>query len=336
MFAVGVELSDTCRALLGQAANFHPFYGDGLSDHVPMGLVALDRLGASPGRLNAFYRASIPSLVRLEPVALMVHPRNAMGDPRSFAGVRLHFQHAIVEEGPEVVLRRWLPQLVPGLAAASFHGLIRLGYAIETSNSAEIASALALWTTSLASLGPPGILVDETPRHIVKRLSQLIANHPRTPGLIVDRMISTAALNSLQYAAAQPKQLDLSAIAEFAISAYASFDDFTLLHAVTATHAFRLTLPFVADPALAMRYLWRSILVAALSSGVPLHGDWPQVHADLPDWTDIAARAVESDDEHVIKLVYTAFAESQKYSNPLYQFVAMRQAASDGHIALAG
>jgi hypothetical protein len=336
MFAVGVELSDTCRALLGQAANFHPFYGDGLSDHVPMALVALDRLGASPGRLNTFYRASIPSLVRLEPAALPVHPSDAMGDPSCFASVRLHFQRAIVEDGPEVVLRRWLPELVPGIAAASFHGLIRLGYAIETSNNAEIASGLALWTTAFTSLGPPGILVDEAPKDVARRLSQLIANHPFAPGLIVDRMIHIAAMHALQCSKSQPKQLELSDIADFVISAYASFDDFTLLHAVTATHAFRLILPFVADSALAARYLWRSILIAALSSGVPLHSDWPNVHPDLRDWADIAARTIESDDEHVIKLVYSAFAESEKYSNPLYQIVAMRQADSDGNIALAG
>ena len=336
MFAVRVELSDTCRALLGQAANSHPFYGDGLSDHVPMALVALDRLGANPGRLNAFYRASIPSLVRLEPVSLAVHPSEAMGNASCFAGVRLHFQRSIGEDGPEVVLRRWLPQLIPGIAAASFHGLIRLAYAIETSNNAEIAAALSLWATAFTSLGPPGNLVDEAPEDVVKRLSHLTANHPFTPGLIVDRMISIAALYAIQCAEPQPKQLELANIANFAISAYRSFDDFTLLHAVTATHAFRLILPFVADPTSAMRYFWRSIMIAALSSGVPLHSEWSKEDVGLLDWADIAARAIESDDEHVIKLVYTAFAESQKYSNPLYQFVAMRQVTVAGNIALAG
>jgi hypothetical protein len=63
-------------------------------------------------------------------------------------------------------------------------------------------------------------------------------------------------------------------------------------------------------------------MLAALSSGVPLAGDWPNGHARLRDWADVAARAIESDDEHVIKLVYSAFAESQRYSNPLYLFVA--------------
>jgi hypothetical protein len=336
MFAVRVELSDTCRALLNQATDFHPFYGHGLSNHVPMALVALDRLGASPGRLNAFYRASIASLERLDPVAHAVDPNDAMGKPAAFAAVRLHFQRAIARDGPEVVLRRWLPELVPGIAAASFHGLIRLGYAIESSNDAEIASGLALWTTALTSLGPPGILVDEAPKDVIRRLSQAIANHPSKPGLIVDRMISIAALHSLQYSGSQPKHMALSDIADFAICAYASFDDFTLLHAVTATHAFRLILPFVADSALATRYFWRSLMLAALSSGVPLAGDWPNRHAGLRDWADVAARAIESDDEHVIKLVYSAFAESQRYSNPLYLFVAMRQAGSDGNVALAG
>ena len=326
MFVVRTELSETCKDLLVQATDFHPIYGDGFADHLPMALVALDRLGASSARLHAFYRASIPSLVRLEFANQPLYPSDAMGDPSGFASVRLYFQRAIVEDGPELVLRRWLPELVPGITAASLHGLIRLGYAITTSNNAEMASGLALWTTAFTSLGPPGLLVDEAPKDVAKRISQLIADAPGMPGLIADRMIHTAALPSLQSSKSQPKQLELADIADFAISAYASFDDFTLLHAVTATHAFRVILPYAADSTVALRYFWRSILIAALSSGVPLHRDWPRAHHDRQSWTDIAARAVESDDEHVIKLVYSAFSESEKYSNPLYQFAATRQA----------
>jgi hypothetical protein len=336
MYAVADRLSDTCRGLLSQATNFHPFYGDGLSNHLPMALAALDRLGGSPGRLNAFYAASITSLVGFKPAAHPLHPNDAMGNSDHFASALLYFERAIIEDGPEHVLRRWLPQLIPGIAAASFHGLIRLGYAVEASNNAEIASALALWTTAFTSLGPSGHLVDEKPAAIVKRLSKFIANRPVSAGLIVDRMTSIAALDSLQYCESQPRQLRLSDVADFAISAYASFDDFTLLHAVTATHAFRLIMPFIADSAPAIGYLWRAILIAALSTGLPLHNDWHKDRGHMAGWGDIAGRAIESDDEHVIKLVYTAFAEFRIYADPLYQFVAMRQVASAGTIALAG
>jgi hypothetical protein len=336
MNAFADELSETCRALLTQSTNFHPFYGDGLSNHLPMALVALDRLGGSAGQLKAFYAASIPSLVAFKPAARPMHPIDAMGNSDHFPSVLLYFQRAIAEDGPADVLRRWVPELIPGIAAASFHGLIRLGYAIETSNNAEIASALALWTTAFTSLGAPGHLVDETPAAIVTRLSKLSADRPVFPGLIVDRMTGIAALNSLLFSEAQPRQLSLADVADFAISAYASFDDFTLLHAVTATHAFRLIIPYIAASELATRHLWRSIMIAALSTGLPLHNDWPKAGAHTMEWADSAARAVESDDEHVIKLVYTALAEYRVYANPLYQFVAMRQVASASTVALAG
>jgi hypothetical protein len=336
MYALADELSETCRALLSQAEIFHPFYGAGLSNHLPMALIALDRLGGSPGRLKTFYAASIPSLVTFKPAARPIHPSDAIGNPDYFAEVLLYFQRAIVEDGPADVLRRWVLELMPGIAAASFHGLIRLGYAIETSNNAEIASALALWTTAFTSLGPPGHLVDEVPRAIIKRLSQSSVTQPVAPGLIVDRMTAVASLNSPQYSESQPQQLSLSDVAAFALSAYASFDDFTLLHAVTATHAFRLIMPFSTDSALATRYFWRAIMIAALSTGLPLHRDWTMARAHGTEWADIAARAIESDDEHVIKLVYTALAEFRIYRDPLYQYVAMRQVASVGTVALAG
>jgi hypothetical protein len=336
MYAAADELTDTCRALLSQATNFRPLYGEGLSNHVPMALAALDRLGATQERLNAFYAASITGLVAFKPAAHPLHPTEARGHSDHFAGALLYFQRAIAEAGPEAVLRRWLPELIPGIAAASFHGLIRVGYAVEASDSAEIASALALWTTAFVSLGALGPLVDETPAVIAKRLSRFTADRRLAPGLIVDRMTSVASLNSLQHSGSQPRVLGLSDVAEFAITAYASFDDFTLLHAVTATHAFRLLMPFFADPALATRYLWGAIVIAALSTGLPLHNDWPKEEAHTAAWADIAARAIESDDEHVIKLVYTAFAEFRRYGNPLYQFVATRQVGSLGAIALAG
>ena len=336
MYALADQLSDTCRGLLSQSTNFHPFYGNGLSNHLPMVLAALDRLGGTPGRLNAFYAASVASLVGFKPAAHPSHPDDARGNPNDFPSALLFFERAILEDGPDRVLRRWVPQLIPGIAAASFHGLIRLGYAIEASNNAEIASALALWTTAFTSLGPPGHLVDEKPAAIAKRLSKFIAKRPVPAGLIVDRMTRIAALDSLQYSESQPRQLSLADVAGFAISAYASSDDFTLLHAVTATHAFRLIMPFIADSALAIRYLWRAILVAALSTGLPLHNDWPKEAVQVPGWGDIAARAIESDDEHVIKLVYTAYAESRMYGDPRYQLVAARQVAAASTIALAG
>jgi hypothetical protein len=336
MCVLADKLSQTCRALLAQSTKFHPFYGDGLSNHLPMALIALDRLGGSPVRLNAFYSGSIPELVGFKAAAQPLHPMGAMSNPNHFSSVLLYFQRAIVEDGPEDVLRRWLPELIPGIAAASFHGLIRLGYAIEASSNAEVAAALALWTTSFTSLGSPGQLVDEMPASIVKRLSKSIANDPVSAGLIVDRMTRIASMNSLQYSQSQPRQLGLSDVADFAISAYASFDDFTLLHTMTATHAFRLIIPFIGDSELATRYLWRAIMIAALSTGQPLHDDGPKEGIDTAGWTDIVARAIESDDEHVIKLVYTACAEAGRYPNPLYQFVAMRQVTSLGAIALAG
>src|SRR5580704_8006042 len=113
MYALADQLSDTCRGLLSQSTNFHPFYGDGLSNHLPMALAALDRLGATPGRLNAFYAASVASLVGFKPAVHPAHPIDALGNPDHFASVLLYFERSILADGPDHVLRRWVPHLVP-------------------------------------------------------------------------------------------------------------------------------------------------------------------------------------------------------------------------------
>lgn len=44
-------------------------------------------------------------------------------------------------------------------------------------------------------------------------------------------------------------------------------------------------------------------------------------------WPDIFAGAVPSNDDHVIKMVYTCHRESTRYGNPLYQAAAARLVA---------
>ena len=42
---------------LPRARHYHPSYGGGLCNHLPMALIALDRMGATPQRLDAFAQA---------------------------------------------------------------------------------------------------------------------------------------------------------------------------------------------------------------------------------------------------------------------------------------
>ena len=93
-----------------------------------------------------------------------------------------------------------------------------------------------------------------------------------------------------------------------------SGDDFTALHAVTGTHAYRMIEPFV-DPPIARpgggtcgRRWWRP-----MSRSGRRH--WScRPAAKLPSWTEVAARAAASSDDHQIKLTDVAREESRHWN----------------------
>ena len=49
-----------------------------------------------------------------------------------------------------------------------------------------------------------------------------------------------------------------------------------------------------------------------------------------PEWPAILESACEADDEHVIKIVYSCWAEDTAYNDPLYRAVAARAGSTFG------
>ena len=75
------------------------------------------------------------------------------------------------------------------------------------------------------------------------------------------------------------------------------------VHAVTGPAAVRLLLPYL-DPGVtdaAVAYAWQA--VGAIQSAYGRVPPMPLEPSSEPDWADLADRAVESGDEHVIKLL---------------------------------
>ena len=114
-------------------------------------------------------------------------------------------------------------------------------------------------------------------------------------------------------------------LARAVLEVYAATADFTALHMVTAVQAARSVLPCCGAPETATRYLWQAIAAAYLSIGKPAIPEMPALDpADAPEWPSILEAACEAEDEHVIKIVYSCWAEHAAYNDPLYRAVAGR------------
>jgi hypothetical protein len=313
--------------LLDDAASFDAEYQGGLSNHLPMALNALARLGAGDQTLRTF---AAHYAKRLEPApAVCPWPAGApwaaqLGQPGSWSMYRDLFWHWLQSEDAGEVLHQALPRLMQGCGGAAFHGLVRTAYAVQAAHRQELADALAYWACrwlELGPAGPAGPAGTETDALAVLRQLRVVAS---PADLIFQRMQAAAA--TAHFRRTVPRlAVDASTLpqlATLAAQAYAASGNFTALHLVTSAHAVRVLLPFMDDDtkALAITDYWRAyaaaVCVAGLRAGPPPH---PR------GWPDILAAARASDDDHVIKLVDSCHEQQQAYGGtPLWQQAATR------------
>lgn len=319
-------LSETCRALLERSKRFGPLYGDRLANHLPMTLIALDRMGASAGHMERAYEANARQLrLRDGDIGPVTDAADWLGKGRNAGGLELYFRACAGRDGLDAVLRAWVPRLLPGGAASAFHCLIRLAYAIDAGEQDEACAALAYWVMEYVSLDLPDDTVDQAPAAIAARLARAVAGHAPWSGIIIDRMRQAAAHPGVAGTALQPSGLDLRQVAQFALGAYHAREDFTLLHTVTACHAFRLLLPYAGQPQRALRYLWEAVVVATLT--VEASGAASPAAAAHLDWKECLAHAARATDAHVVKLCWSAYCEDLVDRDPRYLAIAARKLA---------
>jgi Questin oxidase-like len=324
-------MSDECRAQLLRSGRHAPLYGNRLANHLPMALLALDRLGADAATLRRFAEGYARKLLPAAVAGSELDPHDYLGSGGDYPRFVRFFQDRLREAGTDAVLHDWVPVLMPGLAASAFHAMIRLAYAIEGGLEDEIALALAYWASEYVTLPLSQEPAEGGLEQIAERLRLKLANHVFKPGIIIDRMLEIAWSPALAGPVVQPAAAPtLRDIAGFALREYTRREDFTLLHIVTGCHAFRLVEPYANDKALSRRYLWQAALAAWLTvvaspASRRASGDsWPALGEQA-----IAARALLSSDDHVIKLCYSALCEYREYGDPAYLGAAARKLALD-------
>jgi Questin oxidase-like len=315
-----MQLSNTLVDLLDGEAAFDAEYASGLSNHRPMALLALARLGATDDRLLAFERGYVRRLQAApppEPWPAGDPWAGRLGDRAAWPVYRDLFQEWLCSEFARDVLNQALPRLMQGCGAAAFHGLIRTAYAVQAAHRRELADALAYWACRWLDLGAPSGAADTEAGGPTRTtdpetvLRQLRAGTSPAP-LIFQRMQAAARPPAFQ-AAAGRLQVDTSTLRQLsglAAMAYAASGNFTALHLVTSAHAMRVLLPFVDEPLHAVRGYWWAFAAAVCASGMKA-GPAP---APRP-WPELVAAALASDDDHVIKLVDSCRAEAAAYAD---------------------
>lgn len=330
--------SQVLAELLDDELAYDATTGTRLSSHLPMALVALDRLGAGDERLSGFARDYARRLVPVpggEPIETFDAWRAARGRLDAYGPARSYFEARLASDGLAVVVRRHLAHLVDGLSGAAFHGVIRLAYALESASDARVAAGLAYLTQVHQPLGERGLAaaVTDDPGAALGRVGALdelrLASASGTIGqrmrAVADHEGFRGVVDWLEIREDTPARL-----VDAATALYAQTDDFTALHGLTGSHAILVVAPFVEDRAALSAWWFQALAAAYVTIGAPRLEDpaaavGPWLAAPVA-WEEIAASATTSDDEHVIKLVYTARSLDATASTPLLRAVASRQA----------
>ncbi len=312
------------RAVLDAVAGYDAEYGDGLSSNLPMALMALQRLGAPAARVQAFahgYAARLPPAPPAQAWPEGADWASRLGERAAWPAYRELFARRLQREGVDMLLAALLPRLVQGCGGAAFHGLIRSAYAVQAAQPRERADALAYWACRWADLGPlPDAAAGLADPAAVLRQLPLPAQ-PLAGRLIAERVARVAALPGFGAAVARlhVDTRTLERLARGSAELYAASGNFTVLHMLTSAHALRVLLPWLADPAAAVRAYWQAFAAAWVASGAR-----PAAPVALQPWADIVAFACASDDEHVIKLVDSCREQERAYGGEVWRRAAAR------------
>lgn len=311
-----------------------------LANHLPMILVAMQRMGASADRLQEFceiYRHENGLVPVPQPLSRITTDnwRDHLGQREHEADYRLFFQQEVARMGATPAARHYLPMLFDGFAASALHAFMRMAYASWTNNDSETAIALGYWAATYLDLGTGS----GKPARTAEPLDVLAYMYGPASfrNIVTEHDLLWHNMRAVAQRAEFAEVHDMLAIgpdtmdklAWLSLRLFATTQDFSLLHALTGTHWLRMMHSRVTDPDLAIRRFWQAIASLIPKIGFPAIPDDGQIealrHLPAPDWPEIFAEAVNHNDEHDLSLTFSASEEFKLYRDPLYKVVAAQR-----------
>jgi hypothetical protein len=311
--------------LLDANQSLPPEYADQLTNHLPMALHALHSLGATPSRMEEFqgaYRQRFDGVGQMPVDDAVADWRPLRAKEGAYPALLATFTAMLARNGAEQVLRDALPDLMPGVAAAAFHALIRTAHALEAGHSGELAAALAYWAWRWQPIAPP---VDVAQTLDFDHWAECLVSEAqgwRTDGPLISIRMEEATQSKVYQSLGIGPRFDgdlpafVALLSKWVAQRYVATPNFTVLHMITGLRAFRTLMPWMGGCQDVQPVLMQAVTTAYLAAKVTLLPTPPNV-SEL-SWRDVTAKAIASDDDHVIKLVHACVEEAKVYGEGVY------------------
>ncbi len=282
----------------------------------------------------------IPRLIEMPTAAERITDDNwpdALGDGKRVGDWASYFTDQVNERPWTDVLVQWWPRLLPGIAAGTTHGVIRVSHAVRAltagdtspAASAELAHGLAFWAARSrlipGATGPAGGLAPAEALADVPHMAE-------QDGLVVQRLARLANLPgwSSAQAALRPPSDDedvkvvLQELVDAAALRYLTHghgSPVLLVHTATAPNAVLHTLPSlprdVWAPSLAAVWTASAAIISAHEPGYAMPREELPQAPDTANWvSEVVQRSADHGDERVIKFTDTAAEVYERTGNP--------------------
>jgi hypothetical protein len=349
-----ISRTDTLDDALDRFHAYGYLDAPGFAFHGPMGAETLSTLGHDdlvPAWVEAYKARHQP--LEAPPHSDRIEPhdesswRVALGDMARVSDWEVMFRHELDAQRWPLVLRRWVPHLLPGYAGALTHGLIRVAHGVRALPVegppsdlllGELAKGLAYWAASFKALpGHPQLAGPLALPDAIARLPR-----PQEPWTAIEagtfaRIGELAGFPAAVDALGPPRSGDdaLSDLtAAFCGMVLATPNAIVVgpVHAITPVAAVRTLKPQLPDVTIEALYaqLWQ--VSAAIVCGFTPALHVAESHAvpdlDTPTPGELVARAVEHRDTHALKFAQACASEYARNPIPIYMQAAehvMRQ-----------
>lgn len=322
--------------LLKEAQKYHPSFNQAdyiLSSHLTMTMMAMEAMKASEEDIKRYFSDYIPrlcSIIETEEIITRDNFDRYLGKEQHFYAYLQFFRGELSQHGLDQSLPQWLSVLKQGLATAAFHPLIRLAYGIDllaVDNSLameEIAISLAYLADSYQGLdvSPEGQKLS-----FHQGVDVMRENYKATAACheakMLNQKLECVCLDPNFKAVLKPMEVRLEDIEVFMRGLYLQASSIHTLHGITAAYAFGKLRAYLGNDSVVLTHFCAAIMALYCAVACPVI-NIPEAKQLNDPWPDILKKALQSGNEHTIKLVYVCHQYERAQSGRDYLSVAKR------------